>query len=825
MRPTSFFVTVMLATSLAQAQQSLEAEPRAAISDSASTPEPAGPKVSAAVREQAAKGGPLRVYVVLPPAGQQDVQAIRQRYRDYIQFQDGRAKQFQGERERKAAAAERDRSILRERAEIAAVRKAAYAPLQERLTSRVRSLGGRLIERLWALNALYVELPAAAIDALENDPDVLSIQAAESKQLHLGLSPKVLGAPAFWDAGYRGGTQVVAVIDSGIAPHAGFDGLPIAAFHQFEGAMATGCVDTSRPLDNVDTVGHGTHVSGIIAAQRIPGIDGATGVAPGIAGLVSVRVGAPGLGNAKCGDVIIESIDIFRAIQFIVEETPARVINISIGAGTRLDDQLENWVVDQNADLYDIAFSISAGNEGKLPISPQLGDLAHSYNVVTVASVDTGGTFSRGNDKIADYSSKGPTKGGRRKPDVAAPGSNIASLYLDGAVSTLSGTSMAAPHIAGAVALLLDSGVGSAKAAKALLINSTDSSGWARDWGWGSANLEAAFRQRNYVQSAELGAGQARYYRLNVSGSTRASLVWNRHIAGISPDGGTAFGDFRDLNLYAYDESSNRLIDSSTSRIDNVEQIAIRGEGSALIKVFHNSTDRGSEAYALAFSSGAYEEVRPGSLSLRCTAPGEVAATMKYLVDCTLSNNGTLPVFGISLKITVPNGFRTNSFSVIDRLQPGQQATFRYEVTSPITSVGQVTYAVQAAGGAFGDVHSASAPLLTNFRVPKPQNCTPSITPGTETLILQSNAQVIAMKIAFPFYDPQEPGVCSWTAVEYSAFTQFTSPRTGTGNGDLTLSVTQSNANSIYTTRTGEVRFTVNGTNRYPWTFKQYYRK
>jgi len=825
MRPLSILLTLLTAVSVATPQQNIEAEPRNPVNDHASVPDGPVSKISAAVREQAAGQETIRVFLMLRQGSDsQEVRAIRLRYRDYIHFQDGRAKQFSGERERRSAAAERDRLIVLERKEIAAARRSAIKPFQDQLASLVQNLGGKVVERLWALNALYVELPSAALGALENNPDIISVQPAEAKQLHLGLSPKVLGAPAFWDAGFRGGTQVVAVIDSGIAPNPGFAGLKIDSFQELENAIGEGCVDMTQPLDGRDLEGHGTHVAGIIAAQRMPGVPGATGVAPGVERLVTVRVGARGLDTPKCRGLVIHPLDVFRAIQFVVEQTPATVINMSIGGFARLDDQLDNWIVDQNADLYDVTFVIAAGNWGLKALSPQLGDLAHSYNAISVAAVDPKGTLDRRDDVIAGYSSKGPTKGGRRKPDVAAPGSNIVSLFLDDKVATLDGTSMAAPHIAGAVALLLDSGVPGAKAAKALLLNSTDTSGWARDWGWGSANLNNAFRQSNFVENAEVPAGQARYYRMKVSGSTRATLVWNRHIAGISPDRETAFGDFRDLNLFAFDESTNRPVDSSTSRIDNVEQIALRGEGSALVKVFHSSNDRGTEAYAIAFSSGGYEEVRPGSLSMRCSAPSLVSVTMKYFVDCSLSNNGSLAVFGITLKVAVPVGFRTNAFSAIERLQPGQQTTFRYEVTAPVTSVGQLTYSVQATGAAFGDTLTASAPLFTTFRPSTPQNCTPVVTPRSDTLVLQSNAQTIVMKLSFPFYDPQEPGVCSWTAVEYSQFTQFTSPRTGTGDGQLTLSVTQSKANSIFTTRTGEVRFTV-GTSRYPWTFKQNYLK
>ena len=257
----------------------------------------------------------------------------------------------------------------------------------------------------------------------------------------------------------------VAVVDSGIAPHSALaDVVESVSFV------------TGDPLVT-DAYGHGTHVAGIIAgrAAAANGVtpDFAGGIAPG-AQLVSVRVlGADGSGHTS---------DVIAGIEWIVANRARlniRVINLSVGhpvteaCSTDPLCQAVNQAVQAG-----IVVVVAAGNTGKAPDGRvMLGGISSPGNspyAITVGALNTLGTVDRSDDTVATFSSRGPTAFDLAvKPDVAAPGVRVLSLEAPGAFlptlypsihsagggnngyMVLSGTSMAAPMVAGGVALLL----------------------------------------------------------------------------------------------------------------------------------------------------------------------------------------------------------------------------------------------------------------------------------------------------------------------------------------------------------------------------------
>jgi serine protease AprX len=228
--------------------------------------------------------------------------------------------------------------------------------------------------------------------------------------------------------------------------------------------------------DGVDRFGHGTHVAAIIAGQagRTADTRDYRGIAAG-AYLLNLRVlGDDGSGMAS---------DVIEAIDWTIEhrrEYDVRVINLSLGAPVMQpyrDDPLCEAV--ERAYRAGIVVVAAAGNYGRTADGKDVyGAIASPGNspyAITVGAIDTHETAMRSDDTLAPYSSKGPTRYDLViKPDVSAPGTRIVSAESAGgylsvtyparhvagsgpnAYMQLSGTSMAAGVVSGAVALVLD---------------------------------------------------------------------------------------------------------------------------------------------------------------------------------------------------------------------------------------------------------------------------------------------------------------------------------------------------------------------------------
>ncbi|HMG90233.1 MAG TPA: S8 family serine peptidase [Chryseolinea sp.] len=190
--------------------------------------------------------------------------------------------------------------------------------------------------------------------------------------------------------------------------------------------------------DPMDDFGHGTHVAGIAAAN------GATykGVAPD-AQLVAYKVlGSDGSGYDSW---ILAAIE--RALD--PDQNPATddaldIVNMSVGRMPDASEPLSEAV--NSAVAKGVVFCIAAGNSG---LYFGIGTPGIAANAITVGATD--------NDlNTAFFSSKGPTEDLRLKPEVAAPGVAVTSTVLSHGYQSMDGTSMASPHVAGAVALILE---------------------------------------------------------------------------------------------------------------------------------------------------------------------------------------------------------------------------------------------------------------------------------------------------------------------------------------------------------------------------------
>ncbi len=325
---------------------------------------------------------------------------------------------------------------------------ATLAPVVEKLSRE-----GHLREShlLWLPNALAVSGDLHALQSLASRPEVRLIRADRVIRINEDDAAPTLYTPGeitwnisriqadrAWNAlGITGEGVVVANVDTGVdwlhpALQEAYRGYDPKGLHRHRGNWydATG----EGALYPVDANGHGTHVMGIIVGQ-----DG-IGVAPGAKWIAVRAFNSQGLGYASW---------IHRAFEWILapEGDPSLapdVVNNSWGSGSTGSQEFrEDLRALRAAGILPV---FAAGNSG--PYSRTVDSPASLPEALAVGATDA-------DDEVAYFSGRGPSPWGEVKPEVAAPGVNVLSAIPGGAYGTKSGTSMAAPHAAGVVALLL----------------------------------------------------------------------------------------------------------------------------------------------------------------------------------------------------------------------------------------------------------------------------------------------------------------------------------------------------------------------------------
>jgi subtilisin family serine protease len=246
----------------------------------------------------------------------------------------------------------------------------------------------------------------------------------------LDVSVPQVGGPQAWAAGYTGAGMTVAVLDTGVdTSHPDLAG-QIADTRSFVPGEGM-----------TDVAGHGTHVASTIAGTGAASDGLYKGVAPGAKLLVGKVLGDDGYGQDSW---------IIAGMEWAASQ--AKVVSMSLGdpSLTSKDDPMAQ-AVDRISEQTGALFVIAAGNtgtEGSVS-SPGTAD-----DALTIGAVDD-------NDQRAYFSSMGPRSGDSgMKPDMSAPGVDITAArskdsYGEGMYTTMSGTSMATPHVAGAAAIVL----------------------------------------------------------------------------------------------------------------------------------------------------------------------------------------------------------------------------------------------------------------------------------------------------------------------------------------------------------------------------------
>ncbi len=298
-------------------------------------------------------------------------------------------------------------------------------------------------------------------------------------------------APQVWQQGYTGEGVVVGIVDTGVRythydlrnhlwtstayPNHGFN---FASYQfQYPGHQGPSPYDSLTPLD---WHGHGSHCAGTICS------DGSAGDTCGVAPRARLLIAAiDAYIHTPYPDTACER-QTMQGMEFCVSPprdptNGADVVSMSIGWDPDWQPRKAVWrTVCENILAAGVAFAIAAGNEGRsatpnnlrIPGAcpppyphPQNGSPGGLSCVISVGATDV-------NDNLASFSSTGPSTWqnvppwndyvyppGLTDPDICAPGVNITSLNYqsdNGYVSGWQGTSMATPHIAGAIALMLD---------------------------------------------------------------------------------------------------------------------------------------------------------------------------------------------------------------------------------------------------------------------------------------------------------------------------------------------------------------------------------
>lgn len=353
---------------------------------------------------------------------------------------------------------------------------AAAAPTIAMLTQQTTSINTQftLFENFWISNQVYIQDASPVLVQLlsvmtsviqvrneiivniqPDGADLMSqdIAAAVSTSAAVEWGVTKIKAPHVWNKGSTGQGILVGTIDTGVrSTHE-------ALATNFGGNYSWFDAEKKLPTP-YDSHGHGTH-----ALATIAGVTG-VGVAPGATWMT-----CKGCRGGSCPES-----DLLACGQFILCPTDTSGNNPDCTKAPRIVSN--SWGFGQGSTWYSAVVNawvkagiipiFAIGNSGPGCTTAQSpGDYS---NVIGVGS-------SASSDSLSGFSSKGPSILGALKPDIVAPGSSVRSAWnsSDTAYATVTGTSAAAPHVAGALALLLSVKPQlTVESAKALIFQSTD---------------------------------------------------------------------------------------------------------------------------------------------------------------------------------------------------------------------------------------------------------------------------------------------------------------------------------------------------------------
>ncbi|GAB4459501.1 MAG: hypothetical protein Kow0070_14590 [Anaerolineales bacterium] len=341
----------------------------------------------------------------------------------------------------------------------------------------------------WIFNGFSVTATADAIQELASHPDVLSITPDQLDIVPASLSPALsnpeanitlVNAPALWSKGYTGQGVVVASMDSGVSlSHS-------ALATRWRGGSNSWFDPYGQHPTPADVSGHGTWTMGVMVGGDEDGTS--IGVAPGAQWIAVKMFNDAGSSTATA---------IHQGYQWLLDPdgNPAtddapHVVNNSwtfASPGCNLDFEPDLQAL-RAAGILPVFAAGNGGPSAGSSYSPANNPSAFAVGVINNSSV------------IYGLSSRGPTTCGGSSgvfPELVAPGVNVYTTDLGGFYTTASGTSLAAPHVTGGLALLLSAfpTLTAAQQENALLSSAVDLGAAGPDdvYGYGRLDLLAAY--------------------------------------------------------------------------------------------------------------------------------------------------------------------------------------------------------------------------------------------------------------------------------------------------------------------------------------------
>ncbi|WP_052140845.1 S8 family serine peptidase [Pseudoalteromonas piratica] len=288
-------------------------------------------------------------------------------------------------------------------------------------------------------NAIVIEADKTSLNAIKQLPNVKRVSPDTIKSIDLSESVSLVNAPLIWamtDANSEtitGKGISVAILDTGID----YNHVDLGGCLGENCRITHGYDFVNNDNDPMDGHGHGTHVAGIVGANGT-----LKGVAPDVT-FHAYKVLSDYGSGATSG--IIAALE--RSVDpdgDINTDDAVDIVNMSLGGGGSATDPLS--IATNNTVDAGVIVVVAAGNDGYYG-AINASSPAAAEKAITVAS-------STKQDAISDFSSKATQTEIFNKPEITAPGSSINSTLPNSEYGYNSGTSMAAPHVAGAIALL-----------------------------------------------------------------------------------------------------------------------------------------------------------------------------------------------------------------------------------------------------------------------------------------------------------------------------------------------------------------------------------